>query len=247
MRRVNLVPLAGAGQRFVDAGYVTPKPLIKINGVPMVVKAAKSLPNADRWIFICREEHIKNYGIDKELKYYFPNADIIPIVHLTEGQASTCILAKKLLHKDDLLTIGACDNAMQYNLDSFESKINKADALIWTFRKNRAVLDNPSAYGWVEIDVNEKAMSVSCKKPISNRPFNDHAIIGSFSFSRAEFFIECVEKMISENRRINNEFYMDIALDELIKLGFDVGLMEVINYTCWGTPKDLEREINVKI
>ena len=79
MRRVNLVPLAGAGQRFVDAGYVTPKPLIKINGVPMVVKAAKSLPNADRWIFICREEHIKNYGIDKELKYYFPNADIISL------------------------------------------------------------------------------------------------------------------------------------------------------------------------
>ena len=67
MRRVNLIPMAGAGQRFVDAGYKVPKPLIEIEGLPMVVKAAKTLPPADQWIFICKEEHIRENGIDKLL------------------------------------------------------------------------------------------------------------------------------------------------------------------------------------
>jgi len=240
MRKVNLVPLAGAGQRFVDAGYAVPKPLIEVNGEPMVVQAAKSLPAADHWIFICREEHIQEHGIGDELKRHFPEAEIIPIGYLTAGQASTCLLAKNLLRPDDQLTIGACDNAMKYDQALFELQISKADALIWTFRNNKAVLDNPSAYGWVEVDSNEKAIGVSCKKPISDYPLNDHAVIGAFSFRRAESFVLCVEKMIAKNRSINNEFYMDVAMDELIQLGFDVSLMEVLQFFCWGTPQDFE-------
>ena len=240
MRRVNLVPMAGAGQRFVDAGYTVAKPLIKVNGEPMVVQAAKSLPEADHWIFICRKEHLRGNGISDDLKRHFPNPEIISVEYLTEGQANTCLLAKNLLRPDDILTIGACDNAMKYDQVLFEIQISKADALIWTFRNNKAVLDNPSAYGWVEVDSNEKVTRVSCKKPISDYPLNDHAVIGAFSFRRAESFVLCVEKMIAKNRRINNEFYMDVAMDELIQLGFDVFLMEVLQFFCWGTPQDLE-------
>ena len=91
MRKVNLIPMAGDGKRFIDAGYTTPKPLIEINGLPMIVHAAKSLPKADLWIFICRENHIAEAGIDKVLKAFFPGAIVLSIGYLTEGQASTCL------------------------------------------------------------------------------------------------------------------------------------------------------------
>ena len=45
MRKVNLIPMAGLGKRFIDKGYKTPKPLILINKKPMFVRAVKSLPN----------------------------------------------------------------------------------------------------------------------------------------------------------------------------------------------------------
>jgi dTDP-glucose pyrophosphorylase len=240
MRRVNLIPMAGAGQRFLDAGYDTPKPLIEVDGTPMAVLAAKSLPTADHWIFICRHEHILEHGIDKMLRHHFPSSEIISVDNLTAGQASTCLLAKNLLRPDDQLTIGACDNAMKYDQAFFELQISRADALIWTFRNNKAVLDNPWAYGWVELDSNEKPIGVSCKKPISDYPLKDHAVIGAFSFRRAESFVLCVEKMIAKNCSINNEFYMDVAMDELMQLGFDVSLMEAPQFFCWGTPQDLE-------
>ena len=76
MRRVNLIPTAGAGQRFVDAGYNVPKPLIEIDGLPMVVQAAKTLPPADKWIFICREEHNKNNNILRPVTFVNSKDDL---------------------------------------------------------------------------------------------------------------------------------------------------------------------------
>ena len=241
MRRVNLIPMAGAGQRFVDGGYDTPKPLIEVDELPMIVQAANSLPVADYWIFICRKEHVLRYEIDKLLKQYFTNSDIISIDYVTDGQASTCLLARDLLYPDDQLTIGACDNAMEYSQEEFEVKFNQSNALIWTFRNNSAVLQNPKAYGWVEVDETGTALKVSCKEPISDNPLVDHAVIGSFSFQRAETFSQCVDSMIAKNRRINNEFYIDVALDECIGLGYVVRPFEVEKYICWGTPQDLEK------
>jgi hypothetical protein len=129
---------------------------------------------------------------------------------------------------------------MEYSQEEFEINLNQSNALIWTFRNNSAVLQNPKAYGWVEVDETGTALQVSCKEPISDNPLVDHAVIGSFSFQRADTFIQCVDSMIAKNRRINNEFYIDVALDECIGLGYVVRPFEVEKYVCWGTPQDLE-------
>jgi len=128
---------------------------------------------------------------------------------------------------------------MDYDLNVLKEKLSHADALVWTFRKNPTVLQNPKMYGWVEIDQTGQAKKISCKSPISKQPLNDHAVVGTFSFKRAETFIRCVNSMIDKDRRINNEFYMDVALDESIQLGCVVLPLEVKKYICWGTPKDL--------
>lgn len=231
--------MAGNGQRFIDEGYKVPKPLININGKPMVVLSAECLPKADLWIFICRKNHIDEFKIDKVLKDFFPKSIIISIDYLTEGQASTCLLAKDYLLPNDILTIGACDNSMVYNLNDLKRSISTNEVLVWTFRKNRSVLKNPEMYGWVNVDKNGLAKTISCKKPISNNPLNDHAIVGTFYFRKASFFIDNALKVIKSNRRINNEFYMDIVADECIISGLGTSVFEIEKYICWGTPKDL--------
>lgn len=241
MRRVNLIPMAGEGQRFLDEGYNIPKPLIDINGLPMIVRAAKCLPPADLWIFICRDNHIQNHKIDKILSKYFPGAIIITVDKLTEGQASTCLLAQDYLFPNDMLTIGACDNGMFYNKNKFDSNLENHDALIWTFRNNPLVLQNPEMYGWVSVNESRLVTGVSCKTPISDNYIDDHAIVGCFTFKKAEYFVECANIMINKNRRINNEFYLDIVLDECVLNGYSVSPFEIDNYICWGTPTDLEK------
>jgi dTDP-glucose pyrophosphorylase len=240
-RRINLIPLAGAGKRFLDAGYVIPKPLIEVAGKPMIVRAASSLPEADLWVFACRQEHIIEAHIDKTLRENFQPAEIISVPQLTEGQASTCLLAREILSRNDILTIGACDNDMLYDAGKYVQLLSQPDceAIIWTFRNNPAVLQNPRMYGWVEVDPDNRAKRVSVKTPISDSPMNDHAVIGAFTFKKAGDFIQFADDMIRQNRRINNEFYADELMNLLIEGGKKVYIFEVDRYICWGTPQDL--------
>ena len=240
-KRINLIPMAGVGQRFVDAGFTQPKPLLDVAGKPMIMRAAESLPKAEEWIFVCRDFHIKKNHIDRELIGMFPNCRILSVDHITEGQACTCLLSKDHLNLEDSLTIGACDNAMTYSSDLFDEMMQdeQVDAMIWTFRNNPAVIQNPNMYGWVSVAENNYVQGVSCKIPISETPMNDHAVIGSFTFKKASDFVECAEAMISENIRVNNEFYVDVVIDVAVQRGLKVKVFEVDKYVCWGTPNDL--------
>ena len=234
--------MAGAGQRFVDAGYTIPKPLIEVDGLPMIVRAARSLPPADLWVFVCRAEHVAAVGIDQQLKRLFQPAEIVIVDHLTAGQACTCLLARGILRADDVLSIGACDNAMTWRHADYVRDFEKStvDFIVWTFRDNPAVLQNPRMYGWVRVDETDQIEGVSVKVPISENPTRDHAVIGAFTFRRASDCLEACDEMIEENSRINNEFYVDEAINFALKRGLRGRPFEVDRYICWGTPQDLK-------
>lgn len=239
-RRINLIPMAGEGKRFQEAGYSVPKPLIPVGGVPMVVRAVDSLPQADHHIFVCRRAHLENSDLKEALRSRFSPCDFVELDRLTEGQAATCLTARKLLRDDDELTIGACDNAMIWDAAHYARTLATSDALIWTFRGNPAVLQNPHMYGWVDCDASLKVRSVSCKVPISAEPLRDHAVIGAFTWRRAADFLSAADRTIAENRRINGEFYMDVVFDTAVRQGRVGRAMEVSSYIGFGTPADLD-------
>lgn len=237
-----LIPLAGEGKRFKEAGYTVPKPLIKVEGVPMVIKAAQALPEADVRVFLCRKEHIAKYRIGQKIKQYFPQAKILEVPALTEGEASTCLLAEQTVDRDSLLTIGSCDVAALFNHGALDALIasNEIDALIWTFRNNPCVQAKPEVYAWVSVDDAGYAQKVSTKIPISDTPIQDHAVVGTFTFKRASYFFDYAKNMIRENRRINKEFYVDECMNLLIEDGLRVKVFEVDVFLCFGTPVDLQ-------
>lgn len=240
-RRVNLIPMAGLGQRFVDAGYSVPKPLIRIGGKEMILRATESLPACDETIFICRQEHIEEHQVDRTLRSLVPNARVLSVPRLTEGQAATCLVARRWLRQDDELTIGACDAAMEYDRTAGAwDQAPWADAVIWTFRDNPTVLRDPRMYGWVDLDGGGTARRVSVKAPLSDTPMRDHAVIGAFSFRRAGDFLRWADDMISANRRVRNEFYVDELMNVAIESGARVGVREVDRYVGFGTPADVE-------
>jgi dTDP-glucose pyrophosphorylase len=238
----NIIPMAGLGSRFDKEGYVLPKPLIPVSGIPMVIKSIRDMPKSNKWIFIVRQEHIDNYSIDKILKKEIPNAIIIPVEKTTEGQACTCMLAAPYLDENESVFIAACDNGYLFNEKKYnELQSDKSiDCIVWTFTKRETLKRNPAAWGWCKLaedGITIKNMSV--KIPISEEPYNDHAVVASFFFSKARDFIAATNLMISENYRINNEFYIDALPIFLNKLNKRSVIFDVDHYLGWGTPKDL--------
>jgi dTDP-glucose pyrophosphorylase len=238
----NIIPMAGLGTRYSKAGYVLPKVLIPVSGKPMIVRVIESLPRSDKWIFIVRKEHIDKYQIDKLLKKHINNGIIVPVEKTTEGQASSCMLAMQYLDKNDPMFIAACDNSFLYNKDKYQELIDnpKIDAIIWTFTKNRLLEQNPEAWGWVRLENDNLTITgMSVKVPVSDTPFNDHAVVATFNFKRASDFENAYNLMVKENYRINNEFYVDSMPVFYKKLGLKSVIFDVDLYVGWGKPSDL--------
>ena len=231
--------MAGEGKRFKEAGYELPKPLININGLPMFIKSARCMPKADLWIFLVMDKLLENGLIKKEINANFKNNKIIPIKEKTEGQASTCFLAKKYLQNNDKIFVSSCDNYFEIDKEDFKNKSNKYDLLVFTAKANNLHVKKPELYGWVKNNDNEP-MKVSCKKQISSDPIKDRIIVGSFFFKNLNYFSKSIETVFEKKIKINNEYYLDMAVIEALDLGFNVGEIIVKNYMSWGSSEELE-------
>lgn len=244
-----IIPMAGAGQRFADEGYKIHKPAIptidRRTGMefPMVVCATMDLPgvekNGNNVTYIDRVFH-KEDGVEELIKEHYPEASFITVEKLTEGQACTCMLAKDKINNNEPLLIAGCDNGMVINEDEFHKITSECDVIAFTYRNNEAVCANPNAYGWVRVDDDNNITGLSIKKAISDTPMNDHAIVATFWFRKGSIFVEATEKMIAENDRINNEFYVDQVLKHALELGYTAKVFEIERYIGWGTPNDYE-------
>lgn len=143
-----LIPMAGEGRRFSEKGYKLHKPAIPTidrrtgKEFPMVVCAVLDLLSIDNdeinLIFIDRDFHKKD-GVEEEIWRHFPQADFITVDYLTEGQASTCMLAKEKINNEEELLIAGCDNGMVFQEKKFEQMKREVDCLIFTYRNNEAV------------------------------------------------------------------------------------------------------------
>lgn len=244
-----LIPMAGAGSRFTEAGYTICKPSIPTydrrtgQKKPMVVCATLDVPGAERdgsnVIYVDRNIH-KEDGTEENIRKYFPMAKLITIDHLTEGQACTCMLAESLIDNEDELIIAGCDSGMEINVSKFDRLRNDADMLVFTYRHNEGVMANPNAIGWMIVDSDENIIGTSIKKAISDTPMEDHAVVATFWFKRGNIFVEAAKKMIAEHDRINNEFYVDQVAKHVLDLGYKAKVFEIEKYIGWGTPADYE-------
>ena len=238
-RQINIMPMAGDGKRFIEAGYKIPIPLIDIDGEPMFVKSAKCMPKADLWIFVMQKKILENDLVIKEIKKNFKRYEIVTVDQVTQGQASSCMLAKKYLEKDDQIFISSCDNFIEFNIDEYNEKSKKYEVLIFTSPCKKIHLKNPKAYGWIKKN-NSGLIKISCKEPLSSDPTNDRIIIGTFSFQKLDFFTNSINSLFDKEVKINNEYYLDMAVNESISLGFKVDEVIVKNYISWGSHVELD-------
>ena len=236
MNSVNIIPMAGAGQRYIDAGYTTPKPLIEVDGAPMFINASKGLPDADQWIFICNQLHLDQFNLKEQIENHFSNYVIIPVQELTRGQAETVLLAREFVNPDAQVHVGVSDSFVELPKKS-EGLFAKNDAIIWTTKGHNMAVKKPSSYGWVS-SVNGIVKKVSCKVPLSN-PETDPMITGAFSFKKASILFGSIDSLIYKDIRVNNEFYLDMALNETIAGGWTVSCQHSSKYISWGTPDEL--------
>ena len=226
--------MAGRGARFSQAGYEVPKPLIPVLGQPMYVWALKSLPLelADRLIFLCLAEHLRNYSLEADIlqRYKKHNVTVIPVADVTEGQACTVLLAREYINNDSGLMIHNADSYFRSRLSEMVRGVTKdIDGIISVFEATE------EKWSFVRINECGYVVEVAEKKPIST-----WATTGMYYFCRGRDFVSAAEEMVARNMRVNNEFYLGPAYNLLIAQGKRIIPDAVDEMWCMGTPEDVQ-------
>jgi NDP-sugar pyrophosphorylase family protein len=233
--QVNVViPAAGQGKRFSEAGYQHPQPLIDVAGKPMIQVVVVNFFDVGRLIFILQKKHIDQYCADAVVKHLSPGSEVVHVDGLTEGAVCTVLKAKDLINNGNELVIANSDPFVDMDVMDFVRRMRRknADGGILTF-----VDDNPK-WCYARTDDSGRVSEVAEKVVISNQ-----ATVGIYYYRRGSDFVKYAEQMIRKNIRVNNEFYVCPVFNEFIADGKAIFTFE-IGRDCMhglGTPEDLER------
>lgn len=238
-----VIPMAGRGSRFSDAGYTLPKPMIPVHGRPMLeVVISNVRPDRDhRFVFICLEDHLKAFDLTAALNRWAPGCEIVPIRQVTEGAACTVLLAKKLINSGDPLMIANSDQWVDVNINDYLRALDVSgdDGLIMTMKA-----DHPK-WSYVRMDAG-RVTEVVEKKVVS-----DEATVGIYNYREGRLFVEAAERMIADNLRVNGEFYVAPAYNEMIRQGQRIGIYNVgkewAGMYGLGTPADLTHFLTLPV
>jgi NDP-sugar pyrophosphorylase family protein len=245
MNKINIVlPIAGKGSRFSEAGYKLPKPLIPVHGIPMIEVVVNNIrPLCEhRFIFVALREHLEHLNMEETLNRIAPGCIIVPVNEVTEGAACTVLLARDFINNDSQLMIANSDQWVNIDINEYLEVMNtqRADGLIMTMWA-----DDPK---WSYVGFNEEGQvsNVVEKKVISNE-----ATVGIYNFRRGSDFVNAADQMILKNLRVNNEFYVAPAYNEMINNQAKVSIFNVgkefDGMYGLGIPSDLEAFLKLEI
>ncbi len=226
-----LIPMAGEGSRFANEGYTFPKPLIDVNGKPMIQTVVENLDFDAEYIFLVRDSHLEKYdGLSDTLQRITNGKCRIVSVGKSDGAARTALEAREFIDNDEDLLIANSDQFVEYSAENFRmfKEMTNTDAIVYTFE---AV--HPK---WSFVKTNSRGVitEVAEKKPISNI-----ATCGIYWYRKGSDFVKYADQMIEKDIRVNGEFYIAPVYNELIEDGKTLIPFHVHEMWGIGTPEDL--------
>jgi HAD superfamily hydrolase (TIGR01509 family) len=225
-----LIPMAGNGSRFFNAGYKDPKPLINVDGKPMIQRVVENIAIPGNYIFIVQAEHYKRYNLEVVLTKLVPGCKIIQVDGVTDGAARTALLAKQYIDNQRPLIIANSDQLLDWDSSEFMSQLLEigADGNMALF------LANEEKWSYAKIK-NNRIVEVAEKVVISN-----NASTGVYGWSKGSDYVKYAKQMIDKNIRVNNEFYICPVYNEAIQDNKRILPIFIEKMHGLGTPEDLQ-------
>ena len=231
-----LIPMAGAGSRFEQMGYTFPKPLIEVNGKPMIQVVVENLNIDAKHIFIVQKEHYEKYNLKYLLNLITNNnCEIVQVDGITEGAACTTLLAKQFIDNDEPLVMANSDQFVEWDSNEFMYSMtaDDVDGGILSFEATHP------KWSFAKLNDDGFVSEVAEKKPISNI-----ATVGVYYWKKGSDYVKYAEQMIDKDIRTNNEFYVCPVFNEAIGDDKKVKVFPIDKMWGLGTPEDLERYLN---
>lgn len=233
------IPMAGFGDRYIKAGFTEPKPLIPVDGKPMIERVVSTFPGA-KFLFCVNAKHAAETELTKTLERIAPGAPIVVIEPHKDGPVRTLLDAAAHIPDDEEVVLNYCDFGVDWSFDDFKSWLAKGkwDGAMTAYKGFHPHSLGPTLYAYMRNE-GDKVVEIREKHHFTQNKFEEYASSGLYYFRSGAEMKRVAKKLVEKGERVNGEFYVSMLMQVLIEEGKSVGVYPLKHFYQWGTPEDL--------
>ena len=237
-----IIPMSGVGQRFIDAGYNTIKPLIMVEGKPIIQHVLERFDFDDRHTFICNEDHLKTTDLENTLLSLRPNGEILSIKPHKKGPVFAVLQAENAIELDQPTIVNYCDFSWRWDYNDFKKTVteNNSDGCVVAYKGFHPHLLGPNLYASMRHADNGWMDEIREKHTFTENKMDCHQSSGTYYFRDGKTLLKYFRELFSNGPTVNGEYYVSQVYETMKKDNRKIYIYEIPIFLQWGTPEDLE-------
>ncbi len=234
------VPMSGFGSRYQRAGYTQPKPLIPVDGAPMIERVLAGFPPDGKYLFAINAIHAETTDLSAVLRKLRPQATIRVIPPHKDGPVRTILECEDDIPDDEDVLVNYCDFGVDEPLSDLTDWLadHPCDGAMTGYRGFHPHSLGPTLYSYMRNE-GDRVVEIREKHHFTENKFNEYASTGLYYFRRGDRLKRLSHQLVDSGERVNGEFYVSVLMQKLIEDGGTVRVKEVRHFFQWGTPEDL--------
>lgn len=231
-----IMPAAGLGSRFKNS-YEKPKPLIDVFDEPskMFVESVRHSFNPENTIIVTRKDLYFYDEFKEEAERH--GYGFVSLDKITEGQAITIKEGLRYI-KNGVVSINSCDQGILFNESKFYEIYPEADVIVCGIKHYAQAINKPNSFSWIK--ANGTDVTEITSKRCDGDPKENYVFVSCLLYKNKSILEKSIDSLIERNEKTNGEYYIDESINDSIRLGYKVKLLEIDSYLNWGTPEELE-------
>ena len=240
-----IIPMSGLGQRFINAGYDMPKPLIEVDGKPIIEHVVNLFPRENNIKFICNNKHLKETNMREVLNSFCPQGEIYDVpVEGRQGPVHAVSLIFNNIDDNKEVIVSYCDYGTWWDYEKFlnDTRKRNADGAIACYRGFHPHMLGTDNYAFLkETNKGSRWMkAIQEKKPFTDDRMKEYASNGTYYFKTVAIMKKYFQQLMDLKMKVKNEYYVSMVYNLLITDKLKVNIFEIEHMLQWGTPNDLE-------
>ena len=180
-----VIPMSGFGERFRRAGYSVPKPLIPVEGKPIVAHVIDLFPGETDFVFICNQDHLDDpaFRMAETLRRYCPTGRIVGIPAHKTGPIGAVLRAREYIRPDDPVVVNYCDFTCYWDWNDFKTFVAETGCAgaVPAYRGFHPHSMGSTFYAYIR-EENLWMRGIQEKKPFTDQPLDEFASSGTYYF-----------------------------------------------------------------
>jgi NDP-sugar pyrophosphorylase family protein len=238
-----IIPMAGAGQRFVSMGYKEPKPMIMVRGKRIIEYVCDMFDkDNDDFVFICNEDHLASTDMKNILQRLVKNATIVPMPPHKFGPVYTVLAAQEFIKDEEPVIVAYCDNPIVWDYVDFKSYVTNSgiDGCLVSLSGFHPHTLSSTMFAYSKTDSMDRILEIKEKACYTNNRFKEHASSGIYYFKYGYYVKKYFKQNINENLNYNGEYYITLVYNLLIKDGLNIYSYLNSFVLAFGTPSEIQ-------